>query len=118
MTRDRIVEAVHPNRILLFGSYARGDFGPDSDLDIFVEMESTERRYIRRALGRTILVNYCSFVFVYDQSLSGLMQDCNDLSAFATDTRYPDTDDEYTSENTRSAVLKARAICNEIEARL
>jgi predicted nucleotidyltransferase len=45
---DRIVEAVHPRRVMLFGSYARGDFGPHSDLDIFVEMESNEKPYERR----------------------------------------------------------------------
>ena len=34
----RIVEAVHPIRILLFGSVARGDVGPDSDVDVLVVM--------------------------------------------------------------------------------
>ena len=33
-----IVEAVHPVRIILFGSAARGDMGPDSDLDVLVVM--------------------------------------------------------------------------------
>ena len=32
----RIVEAVHPLRILLFGSRARGDARPDSDIDLLV----------------------------------------------------------------------------------
>jgi uncharacterized protein len=36
----RIVEGVHPNRIILFGSYARGDARADSDIDLFVELES------------------------------------------------------------------------------
>jgi predicted nucleotidyltransferase len=35
MTR-RIVEAVHPVRVILFGSAARGQMGPDSDLDVLV----------------------------------------------------------------------------------
>ncbi|MEK7996424.1 MAG: nucleotidyltransferase domain-containing protein [Planctomycetota bacterium] len=35
MTR-RLVEACHPVRIYLFGSAARGDDGPDSDLDFLV----------------------------------------------------------------------------------
>ena len=35
-----IVAAVHPNRIVLFGSQARGDAGPDSDLDLMIEMET------------------------------------------------------------------------------
>lgn len=32
----RTVEAVHPVRIILFGSAARGATGPDSDLDLLV----------------------------------------------------------------------------------
>jgi predicted nucleotidyltransferase len=41
----RIVEAVHPLRIILFGSRARGDARPDSDLDLLVVMpEGTHRR--------------------------------------------------------------------------
>ena len=35
-----IVERFHPKKILLFGSYARGEAKPDSDLDLMVEMES------------------------------------------------------------------------------
>ena len=33
-----IVERFHPDRIILFGSRARGDHRPDSDLDLFIEM--------------------------------------------------------------------------------
>ena len=36
----RIVEKFHPKRVIAFGSYARGEHGPDSDLDLIVEMES------------------------------------------------------------------------------
>lgn len=40
----RIVEAVHPLRIILFGSAARGDMTPDSDVDVLVVMpEGTNR---------------------------------------------------------------------------
>lgn len=35
-----IVDGFHPKRIIAFGSYARGEQGPDSDLDLLVEMES------------------------------------------------------------------------------
>jgi predicted nucleotidyltransferase len=33
---ERIVNASQPEKIILFGSHARGDFGPDSDLDLLV----------------------------------------------------------------------------------
>ncbi len=33
---QKIVEVRHPRRIILFGSYIRGDGGRDSDLDILV----------------------------------------------------------------------------------
>jgi len=32
----RIVQTSHPERIILFGSYARGDSHPESDLDLLV----------------------------------------------------------------------------------
>ena len=35
----RIVEAAHPVKVILFGSHARGEAGPDSDLDLLVVEE-------------------------------------------------------------------------------
>lgn len=35
---NRIVRQFHPERIILFGSQARGDAGPDSDVDLLVVM--------------------------------------------------------------------------------
>jgi len=32
----RVVEAAHPDKIILFGSAARGEMGPNSDLDLLV----------------------------------------------------------------------------------
>ena len=34
----RIVQRFHPERIILFGSHARGDAGPDSDVDLLIVM--------------------------------------------------------------------------------
>lgn len=31
---------LHPRRVVIFGSHARGEAGPDSDLDLFIEMDS------------------------------------------------------------------------------
>jgi len=34
----RIVKQFHPDKIILFGSHARGNVGPDSDVDLLVVM--------------------------------------------------------------------------------
>lgn len=39
----RIVEKFGPKRVILFGSHARDEHREDSDLDLFVEMESDLR---------------------------------------------------------------------------
>jgi uncharacterized protein len=59
MTRDqaiteitrRLVDYFHPERVYLFGSAARGDEGPDSDLDFCVVLadDAPERFYKRGA---------------------------------------------------------------------
>jgi len=33
---EKIVKAIDPEKIILFGSYARGDFSKGSDLDLFI----------------------------------------------------------------------------------
>ena len=54
MTR-RIVELFHPLQIILFGSRARGDHHPESDVDMLVVLPETSSRFqsavaIRQAL--------------------------------------------------------------------
>ncbi len=38
-----IINRFHPKRIMVFGSHARGEAGPESDLDLFIEMETPRR---------------------------------------------------------------------------
>ena len=38
----RLLTVSDPVQIVLFGSYARGDFGPDSDMDLLVIEEGIE----------------------------------------------------------------------------
>lgn len=38
----RLVEAAHPKKIILFGSYAHGDFTAGSDLDFLVILSAVE----------------------------------------------------------------------------
>lgn len=35
-----IVERFRPKRIMVFGSHPRGETGPDSDLDLFIEIDT------------------------------------------------------------------------------
>lgn len=39
---QKIVDAVHPDKVILFGSYAYGTPNDDSDVDLFVVMESNQ----------------------------------------------------------------------------
>jgi len=49
----RIAEVVHPLRIILFGSAARGEMGPHSDLDVLVVMpDGIHRRKTAQAIYR------------------------------------------------------------------
>ena len=43
----RIVDVGNPKKIVLFGSRARGDARPNSDLDLLIRAESGEPRYAR-----------------------------------------------------------------------
>ncbi len=51
----RIVEEFDPQKIILFGSYARGVAGPDSDVDLLVVMPVQGSRRQKRVAIRTAL---------------------------------------------------------------
>ena len=64
-----IVRAVDPVRVILFGSVARGEEGPESDLDFLVVLDSLDptrktrlMAQIRRAIGAAVAAD----VFVTD----------------------------------------------------
>lgn len=64
-----VVRAVAPRRIVLFGSVARGDEGPDSDLDLLVVLERmapTERARLISSIRRAISARAPIDVFVTD----------------------------------------------------
>jgi predicted nucleotidyltransferase len=50
----RVVEVADPDRIILFGSAARGDMGPDSDVDLLVVKSGVPHR---RRLAQQIYTN-------------------------------------------------------------
>jgi uncharacterized protein len=45
----RIVNEIHPDKIILFGSYAWGTPGDSSDIDIFIILNHSEEPSYRRA---------------------------------------------------------------------
>jgi len=52
---DRIVRQFHPEMIVLFGSYARGEATQDSDVDLLVVMQvAHSRREVRRQVYRAL----------------------------------------------------------------
>ena len=59
----RVVEAARPDRIILFGSAARGRMGPDSDVDLLVIKSGVEHRrrlaqdIYRRLIGTGVPVD-------------------------------------------------------------
>lgn len=53
----RIVAGFHPERIILFGSHARGEAGPDSDVDVLVVMRISGSRREQRVAIRAALAD-------------------------------------------------------------
>jgi predicted nucleotidyltransferase len=67
----KIIDSINPERIILFGSYAKDTFSNDSDLDLLVVIkESNEPRYKRaRKIRKSIwgLVNIPKDILVYTE---------------------------------------------------
>lgn len=51
----RIVAAVQPQKIILFGSAAREEMGPDSDVDLLVVKPCGHRRKTARKIERSLI---------------------------------------------------------------
>ncbi len=69
------LEPLHPEKVIVFGSYAHGEAGPDSDIDLIVVLDSDampttyrdrvrNRLLVRRALD-ALNRDYALDVFVY-----------------------------------------------------
>ncbi len=55
LIRDRIVREFHPLRLVLFGSRARGDAQPDSDVDLLVIFQQIrDNRSVAVEIRRTL----------------------------------------------------------------
>jgi predicted nucleotidyltransferase len=51
----RIVEVATPEKIILFGSTARGEMGPNSDLDLLVVKSGAHRRRLAQAIYMNLI---------------------------------------------------------------
>ncbi|HEX7628620.1 MAG TPA: nucleotidyltransferase domain-containing protein [Candidatus Methanoperedens sp.] len=65
--KDRIVGTVHPDKIIIFGSYAYGTPTKDSDLDLLVIMPSDEPMHKRVTRIRKLVrdINIPKDIIVY-----------------------------------------------------
>ncbi len=66
---EEIVDRVHPVRVILFGSVARGDETPDSDLDLLVvlnQLDPSERAHLMGAIRFAITAPASIDIFVTD----------------------------------------------------
>lgn len=52
---SRVVEVADPERIILFGSAARGEMKPGSDLDLLVIKSGAHRRKLAQEIYRNLL---------------------------------------------------------------
>ena len=57
---DLLRREYHAHRLILFGSQARGDAAPESDIDLFVSAPTEERFYDRMASVRRLLRSVAS----------------------------------------------------------
>lgn len=51
---ERIVEVAQPEKIILFGSAARGEMGPNSDVDLLVIKAGAHRRDLEGRIYRNL----------------------------------------------------------------
>ncbi len=56
----RIVDVAQPERIILFGSAARGELGPNSDVDVLVIKSGAERRKLAMAIYEKLIGVGCA----------------------------------------------------------
>ena len=47
---EKIVERFQPEKVILFGSYAWGNPGPDSDVDLFIIKETKDTRTLAKEI--------------------------------------------------------------------
>jgi len=74
---QRIIDTVHPIKIILFGSAARGDMGPDSDFDLLIIIPSgMHRRKTAQKIYRNLIgVGFAADIVVVTEKDVELFRD-------------------------------------------
>ena len=74
---QRIIDTVHPGKIILFGSAARGDMGPDSDFDLLIIIPSDmHRRKTAQKIYRNLIgVGFAADIVVVTENDVELFKD-------------------------------------------
>jgi predicted nucleotidyltransferase len=70
LAAQRLINAAHPEKIILFGSYGRGDFDQGSDLDLLVILSDVNDRIEEMIRLRRILkdIPMAIDIVVYSQA--------------------------------------------------
>jgi len=95
---ERIVRQFDPLRIILFGSWARGDARPDSDVDLLVVLPKVEHDNNWKIKD--------AFPHLYD------------LSVWAVESRYPGDMPDVSEGEARQTLRLAESVVNEVKKEL
>ena len=85
---DALVESIDPQKVVLFGSHARGDATDESDIDLFIQIDSgldtdeaTKTAYrtlrklkIRPPIGIDVVVKDQTFVDLYGDRIGTIVR--------------------------------------------
>ena len=87
----KIAKSVDPEKIILFGSYAKGDFNDDSDLDFIIVKQSNLPRHKRgleiRRLFYGLLIPFDLKVYTPDEYNNDLNNKYSFLSSAIKDSK-------------------------------
>lgn len=133
--RGRIVEALDPDEIWLFGSAARGEIDRHSDLDMLVVMDFPEseghrqsvrlRRAVRGVSIPMDLIPIMRKRFQEDRQMYGTLAQlvvdkgqqiyAKDLTEYAVRPWYPGTGASVSAEDAQHAIIGARHVKEKIQ---
>src|SRR5437016_2954923 len=116
----QIAEQFHPERIILFGSYAYGKPHRDSDVDLLVVMPAAEKVFEARLQESALPVrkiheldDLLTLLLPHDARLQGARRGLRGLSRFAVEYVYPG----FHADGRMAQTALRRAECVRLEVR-